>query len=202
MPAAKLVQLEERTYVYDPLGRLAAVEVAGQPAKTERYAYDPAGNLVRKQLGDKLTTFEYDLANQLAKKFENGVQTVYRYDEAGRLVNEWEAGKDPVTYAYGYLDKVMSVNRAEAGARPLTTKFLYDASGMLVAKERGGVAGTAGTGGLTESWVWDGMALLAKGDALFTNEAHVTGGLPVYSREPDARAPAPATAVVAGGVSP
>ena len=202
VPAAKLVQLEERTYVYDPLGRLAAVEVAGQPAKTERYAYDPAGNLVRKQLGDKLTTFEYDLANQLAKKFENGVQTVYRYDEAGRLVNEWEAGKDPVTYAYGYLDKVMSVNRAEAGARPLTTKFLYDASGMLVAKERGGVAGTAGTGGLTESWVWDGMALLAKGDALFTNEAHVTGGLPVYSREPDARAPAPATAVVAGGVSP
>lgn len=199
VPVAKLVQLEERRYVYDPLGRLAAVEVVGQPAKTERYAYDPAGNLVRKQLGDKLTTFEYDLANQLAKKFENGVQTIYRYDEAGRLVSEWQAGKDPVTYAYGYLDKVLSVNRAEAGARPLTTKFLYDATGMLVAKERGGAAGVAGTGGLTESWVWDGMALLAKGDELFTNEAHITGGLPVYSRGPDAGGPAsaPVTGVVA-----
>jgi YD repeat-containing protein len=185
VPVAKLVQLEERSYVYDPLGRLAAVEVAGQPAKTERYAYDPAGNLVRKQLGDKLTTFEYDLANQLAKKFEGAVHTVYRYDEAGRLVSEHESGKDPVTYAYGYLDKVLSVNRAKAGARPLTTKFLYDAAGMLVAKERGGAAGIAGTGGLTESWVWDGMALLAKGDELFTNEAHITGGLPVYSRGPE-----------------
>jgi YD repeat-containing protein len=186
VPVTKLVQLEERTYVYDPLGRLAAVEVAGQPAKTERYAYDQSGNLARKQLGGTLTTFEYDLANQLAKKFENGVQTVYRYDEAGRLVSEWQMGKDPVTYVYGYLDKVMSVSRAEPGARPLTTKFLYDATGMLVAKERGGAAGVAGTGGLTESWVWDGMALLARGDELFTNEAHITGGLPVYSREPDA----------------
>jgi YD repeat-containing protein len=200
VPGATLVQLEERSYVYDPMGRLAAVEVAGQPAKTERYAYDAAGNLVRKQLGDTLTTFEYDLANQLAKKFENGVQTVYRYDEAGRLVSEWEQGKAPVTYAYGYLDKVLSVNRAEAGARPLTTKFLYDATGMLVAKERGGAAGVAGTGGLTESWVWDGMALLAKGDELFTNEAHITGGLPVYSRGPDEGGPA--VPPIAGAVKP
>ena len=151
---------------------------------------------MRKQLGEKLTTFEYDLANQLAKKFENGVQTTYRYDEAGRLVSEREDAKEPVVYTYGYLDKVMSVNRGtDARARPLTTKFLYDAAGMLVAKERGGAAELAGTGGLTESWVWDGMALLAKGDELFTNEAHITGGLPVYSREPDA------TGAAAGGVS-
>jgi len=50
----------------------------------ERYVYDPAGNILEKEVGGKVTK--------------------YAYDAAGRLVKEGSR-----TYRYGYLAKVLSV---------------------------------------------------------------------------------------------
>ena len=85
----------------------------------ERYAYDKAGNMLKKQIlragragaprtpqsDDYITTtFIFDDANQLVSSTTDGVTTRYAYDAAGRLVREGSK-----TYRYGYLDKVMSV---------------------------------------------------------------------------------------------
>lgn len=50
----------------------------------------------------------------------------YFYDMAERLVMEKFNGEIDVEYKYGYLDKVIEVNR-----KSKTTKFAYDGFGML-----------------------------------------------------------------------
>ncbi len=66
----------------------------------------------------------------------------YFYDRAGRLVAEKLNGEIDVEYKYGYLDKVIEVNR-----RGKITKLAYDGFGMLAQKTFGD--------GSTETWVWD-----------------------------------------------
>ena len=67
---------------------------------------------------------------------------------------------------------------AAASARTTVKNFgHYDARGMLVAKER--------ADGSLEKWVWDGLALVARGDRRFVNEPHVSGGVPVLEYRRD-----------------
>ncbi len=150
-----------QTYEYDGRGQLLAVRNA-DGTDAERYAYDKAGNMVKKIVGGKTTTFTFDAANQLISSTTDGVTTKYAYDAAGRLVKE--GGK---TYRYGYLDKVLSVTDGK-------NKFTYDyhADGQLA---------TANYGDSSESFSWDGLALIQRGDEQFINEPHVGGGNPVVS---------------------
>ena len=150
-----------QTYEYDKKGQLLAVKDAGGNA-VERYAYDKAGNMVRKTVGGKTTTFTFDRANQLVSSTTDGVTTKYAYDAAGRLVKE--GGR---TYRYGYLDKVMSVTENDT-----TRTYTYHADGQLA---------TANYGDSSESFSWDGLALIQRGDEQFINEPHVGGGNPVVS---------------------
>ena len=71
-----------------------------------------AGNMLKKTVNGKTTTFAFDDANQIISSTTDGVTTRYAYDAAGRLVKEGSK-----TYTYGYLDKVMSVTE---GDRTLT----------------------------------------------------------------------------------
>ena len=143
----------------------------------ERYAYDKAGNMVRKSLlkpgravstkpptseDYTITTFTFDGANQLVSSTTDGVTTRYAYDAAGRMVREGNK-----TYAYGYLDKVMSVTEGDR-----TYTYTYHADGQLA---------SANYGGKTEGFLWDGLALVRRGDEQFINEPHVGGGNPVAS---------------------
>ena len=86
----------------------------------------------------------------------------FRYDAAGRLVKEGDK-----TYRYGYLDKVLSVTDGDT-----TRTFTYHADGQLA---------RANYGGKSEEFLWDGLALIQRGDAQFMNEPHVGGGNPVVS---------------------
>ena len=95
-----------QTYEYDGRGQLLVVKEGD--ADVERYAYDKAGNMLKKTIRGKTTTFAFDGANQLVSSTTDGVTTKYAYDAAGRLVKE--GGK---TYRYGYLDKVLSVTEGE-----------------------------------------------------------------------------------------
>ena len=150
-----------QTYEYDGRGQLLAVKNA-DGSDAERYAYDKAGNMVKKIVGGKTTTFTFDAANQLISSTTDGVTTRYAYDAAGRLVKEGSK-----TYRYGYLDKVLSVTDGKS-------KFTYDyhADGQLA---------TANYGDSSESFSWDGLALIQRGDEQFINEPHVGGGNPVVS---------------------
>ena len=148
-------------YAYDARGRLLAVREDG--ADVERYAYDRAGNMVRKTVRGKTTAFTFDGANQLVSSTTGGVTTRYAYDAAGRLVREGAK-----TYRYGWLDKVLSVTD---GAR--TYRYDWHADGQLARADYGD--------GTSESFLWDGLALVRRGGEDFVNEPHAGGGSPVAS---------------------
>lgn len=93
----------------------------------------------------------------------------YFYDMAERLVMEKFNGEIDVEYKYGYLDKVIEVNR-----KGKTTKFAYDGFGMLAQKTF--------HDGSTEVWVWDGLALIRRGSDIYVNEPHISGGVPILSK--------------------
>ena len=166
-----------QTYAYDKKGQLLAVKDANGNA-VERYAYDKAGNMLKKTVGGKTTTFTFDEANQLVSSTTDGVTTFYSYDAAGRLVTEGNK-----TYRYGYLDKVLSVTDGDT-----TRTFTYHADGQLAtaSNERADAnRSTVGRGDPTapqsETFLWDSLALIRRNDEHFINEPHVGGGNPVAS---------------------
>ena len=178
--AARTANGVRQAFAYDARGQLVAVREGG--ADVERYAYDPAGNMVRKTIRGKTTTFTFDGANQLVSSTCDGVTTRYAYDAAGRLVREGER-----TYRYGYLDKVLSVTDGKRSYR-----YAYHVDGQLARADYGeGDGGRAGVGedgragsplpAGSEAFLWDGLALVRRGDESFVNEPHVGGGNPVVS---------------------
>ena len=109
------------------------------------------------------------------------------YDATGRLIREGSK-----TYRYGYLDKVMSVTDGDT-----TRTFTYHADGQLASATVGGGqwyppaegcprSGCTSRGAprntpQSESFLWDGLALIQRGDEQFMNEPHIGGGNPVAS---------------------
>ena len=114
-----------------------------------------------------VTKYAYNDAGLVARRKRlDGSETlttlVMSYDAAGRLVREGNK-----TYRYGYLDKVLSVTDGDA-----TRTFTYHADGQLA---------SANYGDSSESFAWDGLALIQRGDEQFMNEPHIGGGNPVAS---------------------
>lgn len=72
----------------------------------------------------------YDKANQLVSRQDASGTTSYDYDKAGRMVQERRGSEVIARYEYGYLDKVVAVERG--GQR---TEFYYNANGMLAGKK-------------------------------------------------------------------
>ena len=73
---------------------------------SEKYQYDPAGNILSKTVDGKTTTCTYDKANQLVSSTCDGKVTKYQYDAAGRLIKEGDK-----TYVYGWLQVLQSCQR-------------------------------------------------------------------------------------------
>ena len=105
----------------------------------------------------------YDKSNQLLSSTTDGKTTQYAYDAAGRLVKEGNK-----TYSYGYLDKILEVQ--ENGEQ--IAAFDYHVDGQIA---------QATHGDKTENFIWDGLALIHRGDNSFVNEPYVTGGNPILS---------------------
>ena len=105
----------------------------------------------------------------------DGITTRYEYDATGRLVREGDR-----TYTYGYLDKVTSVRD---GANTYT--YTYHPDGQLATADYGRARTPAAPQGEDspsfETFTWDGLALIQRGNEHFINEPHVGGGNPVVS---------------------
>ena len=160
---------DARYYRYDKSGRLVSVEYAAMPEKNEYYAYDKQGNIIERRIGGNIYKYTYDTGNQLMEMESPYGKREYYYDHAGRLITEKLNGEIDAEYKYGYLDKVIEVNR-----RGKITKFAYDGLGMLAQKTF--------DDGSTEIWVWDGLALIRRGNDIYVNEPHVSGGVPIISK--------------------
>ena len=80
----------------------------------------------------------------------------------GVIVNEF------IDYAYGWLDKVLSVTE---NGKPIAS-FNYHNDGQIA---------QAIHNGKSEDFLWDGLALIHRGETSFINEPYVTGGNPILS---------------------
>ena len=122
-----------------------------------KYAYNDAGLVTRMERLDGSETL---------------TSLSVAYDVAGRKVREGSK-----TYRYGYLDKVLSVTDGDT-----KRTFTYHADGQLASASCDGI-GRAGASRTpqTETFLWDGLALIQRGDEQFVNEPHVGGGNPVAS---------------------
>lgn len=183
--ATAMTVLQQRTiaqrYHYDPAGRLVRIESPQAPVLEEAWKHDASGNVIEHTRGSgdhSLTTvLTHDLANQVTGRrlvAADGSEldsVSFTYDKAGRLQRELDAdGAELARYNYGFLDKVMNVSRGGQ-----STDFHYDPSGMLVGKQGAGDE-------QMEAWVWDGIALAMRGEQMFVNEPHASGGVPVLAR--------------------
>ena len=108
-------------------------------------------------------SYTYNKANQLVSSTCDGKVTHYAYDAAGRLIKEGDK-----SYAYGWLDKVLSVT--ENGQQ--IARFNYHNDGQIA---------QAIHDGKSEDFLWDGLALIHRGETSFINEPYVTGGNPVMA---------------------
>jgi len=160
---ARDVSGNKQDYKYDLKGQLLAVVDASGKA-VEQYEYDAAGNILSKDIGGKTTTYKYDKANQLVSSNNAVSRTDYEYDAAGRLTKEGDK-----SYAYGWLDKVMNVS--ENGK--LAASYDYGVDGQIASR--------IDANGKSESFVWDGLALIKRDSTNFVNESAVTGGNPILA---------------------
>ena len=161
-PASRTVNGELQTFEYDGRDRLVAVR-AEDGSDLERYRYDAAGNILEKTVRGETTRFVYDAANQLVSRTDGSGTTAFAYDAAGRLVREGDR-----RFVYdndGHVSQVL-----EGGA--VVASFDYFLDGQVAAVH---------ARGLTERFLWDGLAMVARGDRTFLNEPAATGGNPVAS---------------------
>ncbi|MFA7231751.1 MAG: RHS repeat domain-containing protein, partial [Victivallaceae bacterium] len=175
-----MISCSRQNYKYDMKGQLLAVVDASGKA-VEQYVYDPAGNILKKTIDGKATTYMYDKANQLVSSSADGVDTDFAYDAAGRLATETVGAADNnalrrTEYAYGWLDKVMSVSEKNNNAVS-RTDFEYGIDNQLSSR-------TDATG-KSESFLWDGLALIARGENNYLNEPAITGGNPILAFSKD-----------------
>ena len=120
IPSSLWAKITEVKYSYDKLGRLSSVVYASNERANEFYTYDEQGNLAEKKIGEISCTYKYDKANQLTSFNGPEGERTYKYDKAGRLLEEYLNGELDVSYKYGYLDKVIEINR-----KGKVTKFKY-----------------------------------------------------------------------------
>lgn len=141
---------------------------------SEKYTYDASGNIIEKSIDGKVIKMNYDSSNRLTERQAAGeYKETTAYDAAGRPIAMKEGTEQLArSMTYGYGDKVL-----ETTSQNINTRFCYNAEGQLVGKL---------VEGKTILYAWDDNVLAAEGVEAFTNEDHVTGGVPVMAANRDA----------------
>ncbi|MDP3851145.1 MAG: hypothetical protein Q8Q59_11620 [Luteolibacter sp.] len=173
-------------YEYDPSGQFLKVIDDSDQAVLEAYTYDSAGNMLTKLLHGQLSAMTYNAANQLVKSYDLGPATAesaagistspaalegaaksslaYHYDSAGRMTG---SGPQP-TKTYGWLDKLIRATLPDGS----TATHTYWPDGQLAA---------ISSSSPSDSFLWDGLALIKRNDTIYLIESHPSGGIPIAS---------------------
>jgi YD repeat-containing protein len=152
-------------YEYTPAGQLAKVINDQSGDILEAYSYDKAGNMVEKMLNGQKTTMTYNAANELTSTSGPNGNFQYAYDKAGRMTG---SGNGTIT-AYGWLDKAVQLTNPSGQSVSLT----YWPNGQLAHKS---ISDSNG-----ETFLWDGLAVLRRGDTIYVTEPHANGGAVIAS---------------------
>jgi RHS repeat-associated protein len=135
----------------------------------ERYVYDASGNIIEKCIDGVVTKMSYDSGNRILSA-KQGTQNDERYghDSAGRTSSIIESnGQEARTMDYGYSDRLVRASTGEG-----KVDFYYNAEGKLVGKANNGNISL---------YAWDGISLAANDDEAYTNETHISGGVPAIN---------------------
>ncbi len=84
-------------------------------------------------------------------------------------------------YAYNDAGLVTLMERLDGSETLTFHAFMCHADGQLASANCGSAGGTRSVASETETFLWDGLALIQRGDEQFINEPHVGGGNPVAS---------------------
>jgi RHS repeat-associated protein len=173
----------QRRFDYDPIYRLVSatgrecdLPPGGPPfedrprctdltlarAYTERYTYDPAGNLLQLQhasgAGSFTRAFTVEKTNNRLREVRIGNNTfAYRYDPNGNLISENTSRH----FEWNHADQMKAFSTQTEGAEPsVYAHYLYDAAGQrvkkLVRRQGGRVEATHYIDGVFEHRRWDG----------------------------------------------
>lgn len=155
------------TYGYTTLNQLNAVNTA-TTANNAAYAYDAAGNLVKRGA----QTLAYDSAGELTNLVSASAGTTsYTYDSLGNRTASASGGAAVASYGYDQQNRLVSYTQPATSSTPIAT-YTYNGDGLRMSKTLSGAA--------TEYFTWD----TAEGLPLLLQDAAVSfvygpGGLPL-----------------------
>ena len=149
------------SYTYDALNRLATVSESGQQQAayayntngnrasltyangvTETYRYNKANwltNVENKNAGGVVSSFTYTYyasGSQKSKTDQAGNVTSYTYDGLNRLTQEAETGG--LTHSYSYDNAGNRAQMTVSGTESYVTTYRYDAANRLLSENRTG----------------------------------------------------------------
>ncbi len=139
--------------------------------------------MLTKTLNGELTTMTYNAANQLVTSTTGSSDPLtYSYDDAGRLLGSGGA----LISTYGWLDKITTAQQANGS----TLTYQYWPNGHIASITSKGAPSLAptepsstspSTALSSETFLWDGLALIKRNDTLYLIEPHPSGGIPIAS---------------------
>ncbi|MBI4028532.1 MAG: RHS repeat-associated core domain-containing protein [Verrucomicrobia bacterium] len=194
-------RLPSETYVYDVAGNMiekiigdkgtlrtydaanCLLNAAESGAATTAYEYDPAGRLLAQITGKDATRYQYGLLEK--------VSAVVKPDGARIGFDYWPTGQ---MAAKGTLPPLASDTRHSALDTPHSDDDPFGIKAARSAKNTAeNNALTVSTAGEafkeTETFLWDGLALLQRGEETFTVEPHLSGGVPLVAEQHVAQSP-------------
>ncbi len=129
----------QNTYTYDRMNRLTG---SIQDGKGVRYAYDPAGNRLKKETGQETETYHYNAKNQLIERHTREGVIRYNYDPQGNLLEE-QGEIFRKQYAYDAAGRQISVAVSESagggdGAGSFVQLNRYDGENLRYETEENG----------------------------------------------------------------
>ena len=132
-------------YVYDPAERL--IQTLSTHGVSERFEYDPSGNLLRVQR-EGMTFTDAHLTYAQGNRLIQRDGTLYEYDVCGRLVRKTESDGRIWTYGWNALNQLKTLGLPDGR----NWAYCYDALGRRISKvEQCGAQGA----GDRRDYIWD-----------------------------------------------
>jgi RHS repeat-associated protein len=131
-----------RTFYYDGVGnRVTELATIGTVSTNDAYSYPVGSNrLVQITRGTSTrATMTYDVGGNLLTDSRLGLQKTYTYNKRNRMAT---MGDGTTSYAYTYNGREQLAIRQKTTAPVVTTHFVHDIFGNVIAETSGTAAGT------------------------------------------------------------